>query len=139
MSEFDHKCVTLPSPSYKNSTNLLPIIKHAKDTYLMWFGYFQKLPKIHRYTLGPKIDDLFVNVIENLSAASFSKPPEKQDFINITIRKNDILKVLVMVLWETKSIDDKKYIILSKRLDEMGKMIGGWISYLQKQNSPGIS
>ncbi len=42
----------------------------------------------------------------------------------------------MMVLWETKSIDDKKYIFLSKELDEMGKMLGGWMAHLQKQNSP---
>jgi len=105
----------------------------------VWFGYFQKLPKIHRYTLGLRIDNLFVEIIENLSSAGFSKSLEKQGFVNLAIRKNDTLKVLMMVLWETKSIDDKRYIILSKQLDEMGKMLGGWISHLQKQNSPGKS
>ena len=105
----------------------------------MWFGYFQKLPKIHRYTLGLRIDNLFVEIIENLSSASFSKSLEKQDFINLAIRKNDTLKVLMMILWETKSIDNKKYILLSKQLDEIGKMLGGWISHLQKQNSPSKS
>jgi hypothetical protein len=105
----------------------------------MWFGYFQKLPKIHRYTLGLRVDNLFVEIIENLSAASFSKSLEKQGSVNLAIRKNDTLKVLMMVLWETKSIDNKKYILLSKELDEMGKMLGGWISHLQKQNSPSKS
>jgi len=139
MSELNHNYVYPPQPTSKNNTNLLPIIKHAKDTYLMWFEYFQKLPKIHRYTLGLRIDNLFVEIIENLSAASFLKSPEKQGFINLAIRKNDTLKVLMMVLWETKSIDDKKYILLSKGLDEMGKMLGGWIAHLQKQNSPSKS
>ena len=123
---------TLPPPT-------LPIINHAKDAYLIWFGYFQKLPKIHRYTLGLRIDNSFVEIIENLSTAGFSKSPQKQDFINLAIRKNDTLKILMMILWETKSIDNKKYILLSKRLDEVGKMLGGWISHLQKQNSPGTS
>jgi len=126
MGEFNHN----------NDTNLLPIVKHAKDTYLIWFEYFQKLPEIHRYTLGLRIDDLFVEIIENLASAGFSKPPEKQNFINLTIRKNDTLKVLLMILWEVKSLDDKKYILLSKQLDELGKMLGGWILHLQKQNSP---
>ncbi|NMB91826.1 four helix bundle protein [candidate division WWE3 bacterium] len=126
-----------PQRSSKSNTNLLPIIKHLKDTYLIWFGYFQKLPKIHRYTLGLRVDNLFVEIIENLSSASFSKSLEKQDFISLAIRKNDTLKVLMIILWETKSIDNKEYIFLSKQLDEMGKMLGGWISHLQKQNSPG--
>jgi len=41
-----------------------------------------------------------------------------------------------MVLWETKSIDNKKYIALSVKIDEIGKMLGGWNGQLSKQNSP---
>ncbi len=41
------------------------------------------------------------------------------------------------MLWETKSIDNKKYIALSVKIDEIGKMLGGWNGQLQKQNSPG--
>jgi len=39
----------------------------------------------------------------------------------------------MMILWESKSIDNKKYIILSKQLDELGKMLGGWLIHLKKQ------
>ena len=52
----------------------------------------------------------------------------------MAIRKNDTLKVLMMILWETKSMDDKRYILLSKQIDEMGKMLGGWLSHLQKDS-----
>jgi hypothetical protein len=37
-----------------------------------------------------------------------------------------------MVLWETRSIDDKKYIALSLPIDEIGKMLGGWNGQLQR-------
>jgi hypothetical protein len=40
-----------------------------------------------------------------------------------------------MVLWETKSINDKKYIALSLQMEEIGKMLGGWNGQLTKQNS----
>ena len=40
------------------------------------------------------------------------------------------------MLWETKSLDDKKYIALSLKIDEVGKMLGGWHGQLVKQNSP---
>lgn len=43
-----------------------------------------------------------------------------------------------MVLWETKSLDDKKYIYLSTKLEEIGKMLGGWNGQIQKQNSPTV-
>jgi len=41
-----------------------------------------------------------------------------------------------MVLWETKTLDNKKYILLSQKLDEIGKMLGGWYGNVVKQNSP---
>jgi hypothetical protein len=37
-----------------------------------------------------------------------------------------------MILWETKSITTKQYIALSERLDEIGKMLGGWSGQLSK-------
>lgn len=37
-----------------------------------------------------------------------------------------------MVLWETCSLDTKKYVVLSQRLDETGKMLGGWSGQLAK-------
>ena len=43
-----------------------------------------------------------------------------------------------MVLWETKSLDNKKYIVLSEKLEEIGKMLGGWNGQIQKQNSPTV-
>jgi len=41
-----------------------------------------------------------------------------------------------MVLRETKSLDNKKYIALSSKIDGVGKMLGGWNGQLTKQNSP---
>lgn len=35
-------------------------------------------------------------------------------------------------LWETKSLDNKKYIALSEKIDEIGRMLGGWNGQLTK-------
>jgi hypothetical protein len=37
-----------------------------------------------------------------------------------------------MVLWETKSIDNKKYIHLSQPFEEIAKMLGGWSGQISK-------
>lgn len=79
---------------------------------------------------------MFVEVMEAISVASFLLKDEKLVWVRIAIRKIDTLKVLLMVLWETKSLDDKKYIALSLQMDEIGKMLGGWQGQLTKQNSP---
>jgi hypothetical protein len=75
--------------------------------------------------------------MEAIAQASFLSRAEKQPYVRLAIRKTDILKILLMVLWETKSLDNKKYVALSVQMDEIGKMLGGWNGQLIKQNSPG--
>lgn len=118
---------------------LLPVLERLKAAYILWTQYYQILPKIHRYSLGEHVDTLFVEIIEAIACASFLARNEKQPYVRLAIRKLDTLKVLLMVLWETKSLDTKKYAVLSAPLDEVGKMLGGWNGQLSKQNSPALA
>jgi len=79
---------------------------------------------------------MLVELIEAISTAGFLSREEKLPYVRIAIRKLDTLKILLMVLWETKALDNKKYVALSLPLDEVGKMLGGWNGQLVKQNSP---
>lgn len=111
------------------------MLSKVKSCYLVWITFFETLPKLHKYSLGQKIDTLFVEVIEAISIATFLSREEKHPWVRLAIRKTDTLKVLLMVLWETKSIDNKKYIVLAEKIEEIGKMLGGWSGQLLKQNS----
>lgn len=113
----------------------MPVLERLKTAYLLWYEYYQTLPKTHRYTLGGKIDALFVEMIEAISYASFLARSEKQLYVRLAIRKLDTLTVLLVVLWETKSLDTKKYAALSLPLHEVGQQLGGWNGQLTKQNS----
>ena len=115
---------------------LLPILARIKQCYLLWHEYHSTLPKLHRYTLGKKIDNIFVEIIEMASAAAFLPRGAKLPYVQAAARKLDTLKLLLMVAWESKSLDTKKYIVLSEKIDETGKMLGGWHGQLLKQNSP---
>jgi hypothetical protein len=111
-------------------------MQRVKSVYILWFDCYRKLEKTHKYTLGQKIDNLFIEIIEAIAVATFLDKAEKQPWIRLAIRKLDTIKILLMILWETKSLDNKKYINISKPLDEIGKMLGGWNGQLIKQNSP---
>ena len=112
------------------------MLERVKQSYLLWHTYHSTLPKIHRYTLGEKVDTLFVEIIEAVASATFLAKDEKVPWVRLAIRKLDTLKILLLILWESKSLDNTKYIALSVPLDETGKMLGGWYGQLTKQNSP---
>jgi len=118
---------------------ILPVLEKAKSSYILWHSYHQILPKTHKHSLGDKIDKIFVDMLEAIIAANFLSPKEKEPFIRLSIRKLDTLKVFLMMLWETKSLDNKKYIALSEKINEIGRNLGGWrgklLKDLGKQNS----
>lgn len=99
---------------------------------MLWHGYYQTLPKTQRYSLGQKIDSVFIDIVEAVATASFLSRQEKLPYVRRAIQKLDTMKILLMVLWETKSLDNKKYGALSAPLDEIGRMLGGWNGQLTK-------
>ncbi|MBU6214483.1 four helix bundle protein [Patescibacteria group bacterium] len=111
---------------------LLPLLGRTKGAYLIWYEYYQILPKTHRHSLGQRVDTLFVEIMETIASATFLPRDEKVPYVRVAVRKTDTLKVLLLVLWETKSLDTKKYGALSGQVDEIGRMLGGWYNQLAK-------
>ncbi|MFA5870806.1 MAG: four helix bundle protein [Candidatus Paceibacterota bacterium] len=105
------------------------------QAYKLWQEFVPHIPKSSRYTLGEKIDVLFIESIEMIYSAIYTKPIERLHFVITSATKLDALKFFLQILWETKQIDTKKYIALSKILDEIGRMIGGWIKQLGQRES----
>lgn len=104
----------------------MPLLQKTKDLYLLWYNYYKILPKEHRYTLGVKIDNYIIGIMEAVAIASFLRRNEKLPHVRFAITKNDALKIFLMILWETKSLDNNKYLQLSEKVSEIGRMLGGW-------------
>ncbi len=105
---------------------LIPVVLKLKDTYNIWQNYLSQFPKANRFTIGSKIDILFLEAIEYSFLASYTHTTEKQIFLNKSISKVDLIKLLLQLAWEIKALDNKKYAHLSEQFAEIGKMLGGW-------------
>jgi hypothetical protein len=115
----------------------LPILKRLISIYKTWHEYMPNLAKTSRYTLGEKIDALFLDVVELIYTASFLPKEEKIPHLQKAIAKTDLLKFFFQIGWEIKSLDTKKYIMFSQQLDEIGRMLGGWTRQsAQKETAP---
>lgn len=101
------------------------------SVYKLWHEFLPHFSKNSRYTLGQKIDSLFLEVIENIVKAGYSDKTEKLIFLKRASVKIDLLKFFLQIAWEIKSLDNKKYIRLSEKLDEVGRMLGGWIKSIK--------
>ena len=95
--------------------------------YKLWHEFLPHFPKDSKYTLGTKVDSLFLDTIESIVKASNSDKLDKLISLKTASLKLDMLKFFLQLCWEIKSIDNKKYILISEKINEIGKMLGGWI------------
>ena len=79
--------------------------------------------------MGQKIENTILEILELSLKATRSPKEEKLTILTNTDTKVNLLKILIRLSNETKSLDNKKYIALQEKLQEIGRMIGGWLKY----------
>jgi len=114
----------------------IPIIAKLSEAYRMWNSFLIYLPKITRFTLGKKIDNLFTDCLAIALRASYKPKDKKADTIKELNARFDMLKFFLKLLWEIKAIDTNKLTAISAPLAEIGRMIGGWMKLYKKETPP---
>jgi len=107
------------------------LVQKLVNAYKLWHKFLPHFPKTSRYTLGSKIDSLFIETTESVIKAFHSGKGEKLIYLIQASVKLDLLKFFLQIAWEIKALDNKKYIRLSEKLDEIGRMLDGWLKSLK--------
>ena len=89
------------------------------------------ISKSARYTIGARIENKFLYLLELLYLAYFTEKEKKRQKLLECILVLDTLKFLVQVAWEAKLISSKQHEEVALKLDEVGKMLGGWKKSLE--------
>ncbi len=105
----------------------MPILQHLTGSYKLWHELYAHIAKHSKYTLGEKIDTLFLKTIELIFIARYLKKEQKLPALQKANTEFDTLKFFLQLLWETKGVSTKQYTSLSEKLSEIGKMLGGWL------------
>ena len=102
-----------------------------KEAYQYWLPLQRDLPKVERLSLGQKIEQAFLDVLELTYTASYLPPEPKIVVLGKTISRLNILDFFLQLAWENKIIPTEKYTELTKKLGEVGRQLGGWKIGLQ--------
>ena len=128
--------MTFNTPPPNGNFGNLPILNKTSDAYKLWQTYVRNFPKDLRYTLGGKIDLLFIDIIESLFAASYLIREQKLPHLQRATLKLDLLKFFLQLSWECKALDSKKFSAISELTVEVGKMLGGWQKQVNAKVNP---
>ncbi|MFA5211231.1 MAG: diversity-generating retroelement protein Avd [Patescibacteria group bacterium] len=110
--------------------NEAPILKKTVDLYKEYYFYAKTFPKKDQYMLGKKCEEYIISFLELILSAMSLKRQDKKIKLIEANNKFDTLKVLLRMERELKIIDNNKYIKLESQIQEIGRMLGGWIRFL---------
>jgi len=105
----------------------IPILKKSYDLYLIFHTYRRVVPKAERFTLYERCENAILDMVEAILEAGYAKSAQKVAVLGHASVKLNIVRFFVRFLKETHAIDTKKYVKLQEMIDEIGRMLGGWI------------
>ena len=110
----------------------LPIFVKWLD-FLKWLLVTtDRFPKKARFTFSDRLNQLGLGIVENLVEARYTRdkaPVLKQ--INLSLEK---LRVLLRISYELKFLSGSAYEHAMNCLQEIGKMLGGWLKQAKQQD-----
>lgn len=105
----------------------IPIFKKSYDLYKLFYTFRTTVPKQDKYTIWQRSETLIIEILEGILSASYKQKFEKTPVLEKTSLKLNILRVLIRLMKDIKSLDNKKYSLLEDAVDEIGRMLGGWL------------
>lgn len=111
----------------------IPIIQKTYDLYKALHGYQKSISKTERHSLWLKCENSALSILEGLLQVGYLAPERRTDALIRVSAHVDILRVFVRLSLDTKTIDQKKYVTLQTIIDEIGRMLGGWLKSIKQK------
>ena len=94
--------------------------------FLVWLvPTVEKFPRSQKFTLGDRIQSTALDVLERIIEATYTRARAKSlNAANLGIEK---LRVLFRLAANLRVLDLRRYEFAARSLDEVGRLIGGWI------------
>lgn len=80
--------------------------------------------------MGQKIDNISLEIFELLFKSNVADKDQKLEILQNLSARLDLLKMLVRLAKDQKDLSIKAYLDLQALLQEIGRMLGGWLKYL---------
>lgn len=112
-----------------------PLFQATYKLYLSWYVRCSQIPKKDRFTIGQKTEAMLLEILVLLvSAYHTNDPMYKIQSLSKANTLLECLKITIRLAKDIKALEQHWYIDYQTRIQEMGKMLGGWISSTRKTN-----
>lgn len=108
-----------------------PVVVKTYNTFLTFAPLLYRFPKPYRYTLGQKVEQNFLALLELVFEANSLPRPLREAPLVKAEAKCELLKLLIRLCFELNLLKSTQYFQLTANLQEIARMLGGWIIYVR--------
>ncbi|MFH1162229.1 MAG: four helix bundle protein [Candidatus Jorgensenbacteria bacterium] len=110
----------------------IPIFKKIYELYKTFHGLRALINKQDRYTVWQKSEETILEILEHILSASQAAKADKPPLLQKASVKLNLLRVFIRLMKDARTLDNKKYTALESLVDEIGRMLGGWIKSVKE-------
>lgn len=106
------------------------VLTKAYELLLYAIPQLEKFPRSQKFLVADRIETKILDVLDLLIEAYYGKKEQKErvlDTVNLQLEK---LRFLIRLSHDMQFFSNQKYGQLSERINEIGRMVGGWRKHL---------
>lgn len=108
----------------------LPLITQTYKAYKAAVDITSHLEKRWRYSLGASLEESILKCLEELIMAKHAPKPLKGGYLLKAMSRLEITRLKLRLLLELKLANETKIFQQQHALEEIGRMLGGWLKSL---------
>lgn len=109
----------------------LSIFEKTYELILWLYPTANKFPKSQRFVLGQHIENTILKILEGIIEANQER--NKSPYLKKISVELDKLRILIRLSKDLRFISVKQYGFAANKVNEIGKMLGGWTRQQREQ------
>lgn len=101
------------------------VVSDCRDLLLWMIPHIDKLPRNRRFTLGEKLENRILTIMENLVSAAYAA--NKRNLLLQANRDLEVARQLWRLCYDFRGIPVNSYEHGGKLMIGLGQQIGGWL------------
>jgi hypothetical protein len=103
----------------------LTVITKTYDLILWSCNHTSTFPRNHRFVLGERVERSLYDLLETLIQAKYTR--NRRALLESANLKLEVLRFQMRLAKDLQCLKAKSYGFATKAIDEIGKLIGGWL------------
>ena len=113
----------------------IPLFQAVYKLYVAWHLRCETIPKKDRFSIGQKTEKFLLDILTLIVSAYYTKElMYKRKYLAKANTLLECVKITIRLAKDVKVLEQRWYVEYESRLQEIGKMLGGWIKSAQKEN-----